>query len=66
MANSHDAHVRIGKMYLLNAEVDKLVEDTLSGRISEGLTKREALRKRRKTTHRLIQLHRLMTELNEV
>ena len=66
MANSHDAHVRIGKMYLFNAEVDKLVEDTLSGRISEGLTKREALRKRRKTTHRLIQLHRLMTELNEV
>ncbi len=62
MTNLHDAHVRIGKMSLLNAEVDKLIKDTLSGRISEGLTKREALQKRRKTTHRLIQLHRLMTE----
>lgn len=62
MVTLHDAHVGIGKMYLLNTEVDKLVEDTLSGRISEGLTKREALRKRRKTTRRLIQLHRLMME----
>ncbi len=62
MVTLHDAHVGIGKMYLLNAEVDKLVEDTLSGRISEGLTKREALREHRKTTHRLIQLHQLMME----
>jgi hypothetical protein len=62
MANSHDAHVHIGKMNLLNLEVDKLVEDTLSGRISEGLTKREAQEKRRRTTHRLIQLHRLIME----
>jgi hypothetical protein len=62
MVALHDAHVRIGKMYLLNAEVDKLVEDTLSGRIYEGLTKREAQQKYRRTTHRLILLHRLIME----
>lgn len=62
MVTLHDAHVRIGKMYLLNAEVDKLVEDTLSGRISEGLTKREASQKHRRTANRLILLHRLIME----
>jgi len=62
MANSHNAHVRIGKMNLLNLEMDKLVKDTLSGRISEGLTKREASQKYRRTAHRLIQLHRLIME----
>ena len=62
MANSHNAHVRIGKMNLLNLEMDKLVKDTLSGRISEGLTKREASQKHRRTAHRLIQLHRLIRE----